>query len=139
MLCSLVCLLLFSLGCQEADKTVIENQMENNLDEGDTVDIDDNTILIETEEGGKIESNIQNEDEWCGAGSTWSMTGSEGDAEMVVEGIVNSGKYAGYCHITYDVDSEDTQANIDYYFDEDGNGYQVMVINGQTFESEWTG
>ena len=58
---------------------------------------------------------------------------------MIIVGIVESGKYEGYCHITYDIETSDTSANMDYYFDEDGNGYQVMEINGQTYENSWTG
>lgn len=102
---------------------------------GNEADID-----IETEEGEQhIEVSGKNTDEWCAEGSTWSSTGTQGSAKMVVVGIETSGKYKGYCHVKYDMDSAGAQANADYYFDEDGNGYQIIEMNGQTFESEWTG
>lgn len=95
-------------------------------------------------DGGEVKINVEakNTDEWCQAGSEWKMTSAgegAGTAKMVIEGIVKGGKYDGYCHVKYDVSSESGEANIDYYFKEDGSGYQVMDINGQKFESQWTG
>ena len=66
------------------------------------------------------------------------MTGTQGQANMQIQGKMTSGKYAGYCHVTYDIDMEGAQGTIDYYFNEEGSGYQVMNMNGQKIESEWT-
>jgi len=89
----------------------------------------------------EIETNVKAGNEWCQKGTTWSATASgeeNANMNMVVQGIITEGKYAGYCHVTYDITSDDGQANMDFYYDEDGNGYQVMDINGNTFESSWT-
>jgi len=94
-----------------------------------------------TGEDGTVEiTGTPGEGDWCKAGTQWSMTktGEEAGAmSMVVVGLVDSGKYAGYCHVKYDVQTNDTNANVDYYFDEEGSGYQVMVVNGETYEYEW--
>jgi hypothetical protein len=66
------------------------------------------------------------------------MSGTEGSANMVIVGIVTSGKYSGYCHVTYDVDTAEGQANAEFYFNEEGAGYQVVTVNGQTMETSWT-
>jgi len=88
----------------------------------------DDTTIVATE--GK--------DDWCGEGSTWDMDNTDGSASMVVVGIESSGKYKGYCHVTYDIETGEDTANIDFYFDEDGNGYQVMDINGEKIEQTWS-
>ncbi len=96
---------------------------------------------ITNDEGTTTITGTASGDSWCQAGSNWQMTHTgedAGAAQMVIVGIESSGKYAGMCHVTYDLQSEETNMEADYYFDEDGNGYQVMNINGQTMESEWT-
>lgn len=102
-----------------------------------------NTQTIATDGGEiKVTGEAKNTNAWCQAGSEWKTTSTgegAGTAKMVIEGIVSSGKYAGYCHVTYDVSTESGSANVDYYFKEDGSGYQVMNVNGQKFESQWTG
>jgi len=112
----LIGVLLLLVGCGETSETTIET------DEGDV----------------NVKSSVKNADEWCQVGSEWSMDGGDGSAKMVVEELVSSGKYNGFCHVTYDVSSEEGTANIDFYFNEKGDGYQVMEMNGQKFESEWT-
>ena len=97
------------------------------------------TVTIQSEQGKSTVMVREGDSSWCSEGSQWKMTGAEGNAEWVIQGIVSSGKYAGYCHVSYDIDSADTQADIDYYFNEDGDGYQVMNVNGQMFETEWKG
>lgn len=129
------------LGCQNSADEVVEKKME--ADTGTEVDVEsgdgDSKVTIQDESGTQqIQSKSKNEDEWCQKGSEWKMTDSEGSAEWMVQGIVTSGKYEGYCHVTYDVESDDTKANIDYYFNEEGSGYQVMEVNGEKYESEWT-
>jgi len=100
------------------------------VDTGDKVVVTDGDTKIVATAGS---------DDWCSTGSTWSATGSEGSAKMVVVGIETSGKYKGYCHVTYDMDSADGDANMEFYFDEDNNGYQIMDIDGQHIEMEYTG
>lgn len=102
---------------------------------------EDYQATVSTEDGDvHISGSSQNADEWCQAGSTWAMTGDQADANMVIEGLVTTGKYAGYCHVTYDATTAQGETHVDYYFNKDGSaGYQVMDVNGQTYESEWTG
>lgn len=107
------------------------------------IDVDnkekETTINVESKDGNaEITVKEGDVDSWCATGTEWKSTGTQGNAQMIVQGIIKTGKYAGYCHVTYDVDAEGTQADINYYFNEEGDGYQVMVVNGQTFESEWT-
>ncbi len=80
--------------------------------------------------GGDAES-------WCMAGSNWQMGGAQAGANMVIKGIATSGKYAGYCHVTYDITSAQGDAHVDYYFNKEGAGYQVAEVNGQRIETEW--
>jgi hypothetical protein len=77
--------------------------------------------------------------DWCSAGSKWSMDGEHANADMVIQGIATSGKYAGYCHVVYDMKTSQGDVHIDYYFNEEGAGYQVMEINGQRTETAWEG
>lgn len=99
---------------------------------------DSTEIEIEDKETNtKLEIDSKNTDDWCNAGSNWKMTSEEATSQLVIVGLVDSGKYKGFCHVRYDVDSAEGQADIDLYFDEEGNGYQVMVMDGKTFESEW--
>ena len=119
-------LLILLVGCKKPGNMNVE------VDKGGS----ETKIDVESDEGSQhIEVSTKNTDDWCATGSTWSSTGSQGSAEMIVVGIETSGKYKGYCHITLDTEN----MNIDYYSDEDNNGYRVMVINGQKFESEWSG
>ncbi|MEA3430539.1 MAG: hypothetical protein U9R08_04675 [Nanoarchaeota archaeon] len=123
-------------GCGE--KTVYEDS-----DSEVVVDNGDNTVTstIKSDDGEQttVVTGTTGEDSWCAEGSKWVTEGAEGSAEMIVQGIMKTGKYAGFCHITYDIDAEGSEANMDVYFDEEGNGYQVMEVAGQTFETEWTG
>ncbi|MBN2111925.1 hypothetical protein JW707_02375 [Candidatus Woesearchaeota archaeon] len=97
------------------------------------------SATIKTAKGDvEVTTNVREVHEWCQAGSEWSMAGQQAVANMVIVGLVSSGKYAGYCHVTYDVDTAQGQANADFYFKEDGSGYQVVNVNGQTIETSWT-
>jgi len=152
-LAAIMCLVLalsFLVGCQEVSENIAEDKIEKAFEEeGVEADVDikdDEAHMVIENEDGKTEIDVKtgDEDSWCQEGTEWSSTtsGNEevaGTAKMMIVGIVDSGTYAGFCHVTYDVDSAETQADIDLYFDEEGSGYQVMNINGQTFESEWTG
>jgi len=84
----------------------------------------------------KAEVNIENSEEWCAEGTTWNSEIDEGTADMEVIGIVDSGKYEGLCHVHYTIDMQEASGTVDAYFDEDGNGYQVIDVNGQKLETE---
>ncbi|MBU1976026.1 MAG: hypothetical protein KKG59_06505 [Nanoarchaeota archaeon] len=116
-------------------KVVMENDEAKVTVEGDD---EDAKITIESDDGDQVIEAKSGTDSWCSEGAEWSSSGSEGDAQMVIVGIVDSGKYKDYCHVTYDFDSAGGQGNMDMYFNEEGNGYQVMEVNGQKFESEWS-
>jgi hypothetical protein len=97
-------------------------------------------VTVETEEGDqKIEVTTRSDPSWCQTGSEWKMSGPQAVGKMVIEGVIEGGKYDGYCHVTYDIKAEGTEANVDFYFNEEGAGYQVMDVNGQKFESQWNG
>ncbi|MBN1645612.1 hypothetical protein JW868_01080 [Candidatus Woesearchaeota archaeon] len=135
---------LLMTACSKED--TMEKQLENSIEDqtGNDVDVEINTgddnvdMTMEADDGTTIEMHGENTDDWCAAGSTWNMANQDAESQMMIVGIVEGGEYDGYCHVTYDVQSEDTNADIDYYFDEEGSGYQVMVVNGQTFKTEWT-
>ncbi len=121
----LLIITVFLVGC----KTAVEDK-ENSESE----------ITVEGENGKQeIKVTKGDKDTWCQKGTEWEMTAS-GDtntnAKMLIEGIMTDGKYKGYCHVTYDMTSEGGSANMDYYFNEEGNGYQIMDINGQHIETE---
>jgi len=116
-------LILFIVGCGAKNDVDVKSS-------GDTVTIETEDTKVEATAG---------EDDWCSTGATWSSTGPDGSAKMVVVGIESSGKYKGYCHVKYDIDSEGDDAKMDFYFDEDDNGYQIMDVNGQHIEMEISG
>ena len=131
-------LALFMLsGCTQPDST--------------TVEAGDGTVTVTGTGGGQdvtitaddgdavIQGHIENADDWCQAGSNWTFSGAEGGMSMVIVGLVESGEFAGYCHATYDATSADSMLDGDFYFNEDGAGYQVINVDGQTIKTEWTG
>lgn len=128
-------------GCQQGAETAVEKGLEKQS--GADVDIEEDRMTIKTDEGEvEIEVKEGDKDSWCEAGAEWGMTSTgadAGSAKMVIVGIVSMGKYAGYCHVTYDIESPDENTKIDFYFKEDGSGYQVMDVNGQKFETQWSG
>lgn len=137
----LVFAVLLLAGCQAAVEKSVEKQIESKTGGDVSVDVEGNeaNINIETEKGTQeIQVTAKNTGSWCQAGSEWQSSGVEGMAKMVIVGIESSGKYAGYCHVTYDVQAQGSQANADFYFTEEGAGYQVIEVNGQKFESTWT-
>ena len=132
----LVTVLVMLAGCQK----IVEKKLESELNAD--VDIESSKsggkVTIKGEDiDQEIEVKVGDKDSWCQEGSEWKSTGTEGTAKMVIEGIVSGGKYDGYCHVKYDINTEEGDANIDFYFTEDGDGYQVMKINGQTIETEY--
>jgi hypothetical protein len=141
----LIVLLSFSLmlsGCTEAETTITTDDGDVTLNT--STDGQEYSATVNTDEGTtEIQGSGGDSSSWCQTGANWNMntTGSENDGSMdwEIEGIEESGKYAGYCHVVYAVDTENAQGNIEYYFDEEGSGFMVMNINGQKIESEWTG
>lgn len=97
-----------------------------------------NTTTVESESREtQIEVSGTGTGEWCPKGSTVNTDSPQGTVSAEVRGVVDSGKYAGYCHMVTSLNMQGQQAEIDYYFDENGSGYQVMDINGQTVETRW--
>ncbi len=128
-------------GCQAAVEKSMESQIEKQTGAEADVDISgrEAKISVETDEGTQnVEMKVKNEGSWCMAGSEWTTSGAQGMGKMVIVGIESSGKYAGYCHVKYDMQAQGGQANADFYFTEEGAGYQVIEVNGQKFESQWT-
>lgn len=99
--------------------------------------VGDGTIRVENE-NGTLEVKAVNEESWCMTGSEWKYASEGSSAQWTVTGIEASGKYAGYCHVNYKIDGGDVTGTIDIYFNEEGSGYQVSTLNGQTSEVEWT-
>lgn len=122
-------------GCTQTTQSGDGTTTVTQTGEGTNVD-----MTVSTDEGEvTIQGQVLNEDDWCQAGSNWTLTSPEGGATWVIVGLESSGEFAGYCHVTYDVDAPDSQVNADFYFKEDGSGFQVLNINGQTIKTEWTG
>lgn len=100
-------------------------------------------VTVQSDEG-KIEmTGHEGSGDWCDEGADWSWIASGQDstqARWTVEGIETSGKYAGLCHIHYEVESTDGNMVWDYYIGEDqGSGYMDMTLpNGQKYSQEWS-
>jgi len=128
-------------GCAEkVAEEHMEAQIEAETGHDAEVEIDgeDAKMTLETDEGVvQIETKGVDSDEWCKEGAEWKMTAEQGQAEMVIVGIESSGEYKGMCHVTYDIDIAEAQGEMDFYFDQEGNGYQVMNINGQEIKTEF--
>jgi hypothetical protein len=78
---------------------------------------------------------------WCDKNADWSwIAPGEGSAKWDVVGLETSGKYAGLCHIVYEVQSDDGTTQMNYYINEnEDSGYLDMVMpNGQTFTQSWS-
>ena len=126
-------LVLFS-ACSTTTTTVQDDSVVTVEDKGKT-----QKVTVTSEEGTQtVKVKGTGSDDWCQEGAEWEMSGTQGAAKMEIQGKMTSGKYTEYCHVTYDIDMEGAQGNIDYYFTEDGSGYQVMNMNGQKIETEWT-
>lgn len=133
MIFIVVILLIFG-GCTKLAGTD-ENNANGNIDE----DVNENADTDVDEDVSTEDSNTEKSDgnDWCEEGAVFKMSTSEGSVETTILGIVDTGKYEGYCHMrTESKDTEET-AIIDYYYDKDGNGYQVMNIDGEKFEMSW--
>lgn len=144
-------LVLISLvGCKQAAEESIEKGIEAETGYEPEVDIGEKQIDIQAEAGEieaevvtgeeakvKVEGELPIEEavEWCKENEEWTIT--KGASKMTVVGIVDSGKYQGYCHVRYEAPEDSRLSAFDFYFDKEGNGYQVLTVNGQQIENEW--
>jgi len=131
-------LLIFIVGCAEE---VAEEQMEAEtpakveVEEAKTIETEDAKVEIETT---GVETG-----EWCEAGAEWKYaaeieTGTT-NAKWTNEGMIESGKYGGLCHVVYTSSGPEGNAEMNYYFSEDGeSGYFELDVNGQKIASEWS-
>lgn len=103
------------------------NSGEVKVDEDDSLNVN---VASENDAGS--------DDDWCNEGSVVDVSDSSGAYRFEVLGIVESGEYEGMCHSRYVVDSEGDSGVMDYYVDEDGNGFQVMTMNGETTKIQWS-
>lgn len=118
ILVSLLVAIIFIVGCSNGAETTEQ-----------TVETEDGDVKIETTTTG---------DDWCSPGSNWQTTSTDGSASWVVDELVTSGKYAGYCHVIYTSNADGEEVRMDYWFDESGdNGYVEMEVNGQTIVQEY--
>jgi hypothetical protein len=84
-------------------------------------------------------------EEWCKAGEQWqfktTQEGIDASAQWEIQGIVESGEYAGLCHVISTATTPLGETSMDYYFAEDGeSGYFEMKLpDGSTVKQEWTG
>lgn len=83
--------------------------------------------------------------EWCKAGEQWDFetqqAGIDASAQWKIQGIMDSGEYAGLCHVIYTAQTPMGETTMDYYFAEDGEtGYFEMKLpNGQVVKQDWHG
>lgn len=85
-----------------------------------------------------IKVNIGNGENWCNQGSFVNSKGSQGEFKLEVIGIEDNGEYMGMCHMRYEIGTSGEQGIIDYYIDENGNGFQIMNINGEQTKTAWS-
>jgi hypothetical protein len=134
-------LLLFIVGCAEE---IVEEQIETSSGEEVEVEIESGQTTVETEDVKvEIETTGVNTGEWCEAGAEWKyatkMETGTTNAKWTNEGMIDSGKYDGLCHVIYTSTGPEGNAELNYYFSEDGeSGYFEMDVNGQKIASEWS-
>ena len=122
LLVSLIAVLVLVVGCglSTPTKTVV------NTGEGNVV------VTTESQGAGG----------WCPAGGQWKYAANveQGAAtgEWKVIGLESSGKYTGLCHVTYAMNQNGQNINVEYWFTENGeSGFYQMDVNGQKIEQEW--
>ena len=104
---------------------------------GDNVSTGGKTTTVETDQGKTTLTVNEESDSWCPEGSTVKTESPEGTINAVLKGVMSSGKYEGYCHMVTSMNVQGQNIEIDYYYTEDGSGYQVMNVAGQTIETGW--
>ncbi|MBW3002253.1 hypothetical protein KY338_03780 [Candidatus Woesearchaeota archaeon] len=122
------------------DETIAKIEAQQN-EEGD-IEIE---AVEPTMEADAVEKTVDLGDEWCKKGQQWSFQteqeGIDASADWEIQGIVDSGEYAGLCHVIYSAQTPLGDTTMDYYFTEDGeSGYfEMKMPNGQTVKQEWHG
>lgn len=143
-------------GEEAPQKQVSKSQIKFNIE--DAVEGEDTRIKIEGEEGEIVvegvepameavaaEETVDIGDDWCKEGEQWNFDreyeGIDVTADWVIKGIVDSGEYAGLCHVLYTTETPLGETTMDYYFAEDGeSGYfEIKLPNGQVTKHEWHG
>jgi hypothetical protein len=143
LLLSLV-VLISLVGCQQVAEQAMEANLEAETGGDVEVDISEGEMTIETEEGTiHMETTEANTGHWCQEGTEWqyaaAMTEGNTNAQMTVEGLIDFGEYEGLCHVVYVAEGPDGDAQMDYYFSEDGeSGYFEMNVNGEVMKSQWS-
>lgn len=97
-------------------------------------------VNIEIEDGGEtieIEA-TEGADFWCQEGAEWNMMAHDDSVSWEISGLEEGGEFDGLCHVVYKMKGAGDDANIDYYFTEDGeSGWMIMHTGGETFKQEW--
>lgn len=92
-----------------------------------------------------MEALVPGPEDWCKTGEQWKFSTEQEDmdasAQWEIQGIVDSGEYAGLCHVLYSAQTPIGETTMDYYFAEDGeSGYVEMKLpDGKTMKQEWHG
>ena len=144
IICFLLTFLLFVIGCQKVAEEAMEAQIESETGQDAEVDIGKGKMTVETPEGTiEIEGSDVNSDEWCQEGAEWKFTSTTPqaggvNAQWTINGLIETGEFAGLCHVEYTAESSEGDAKMDYYFSEDGeSGYFEMEVNDQKIKQEW--
>ncbi|MEK6957688.1 MAG: hypothetical protein AABW99_01785 [archaeon] len=61
---------------------------------------------------------------WCTPGAQWNAAGPQGNANYTIEGVQADGR----CKANYQMNTEDGQATVEYYFDKDGKNVSMVLI-----------
>lgn len=131
-----VCLVLAALllfGCQQVAENAMDEQEANEME-----------VEAEAEVDVDVTAPSVDLSDWCQTGAEWQwsgeVAGQGANAEWRIDGMVESGEFAGLCHVVYTAETAEGPSSIDYYFNQDGSeGYVKMVVNGQTYTQEWHG
>jgi hypothetical protein len=120
-------LLLVLTACSTSVPKVTDTNVEVTTNDAETnLEIADNTATAQIGESS-----------WCSVGTTIKSNTVDANANLEVIGIETSGQYAGYCHSNYKINSNGYDLNMDYYLNQEGNGYVVTNMNGQISTTEY--
>jgi hypothetical protein len=103
------------------------------------------------EQGGQVNVDFDTSnadmDSWCAEGAEWtgSYVASQGvgqdlNAEWTIDGIVEEGEFAGFCHVIYTLETDEGVMEMEYYFNEDETEAYVEMQgpDGSTFSQKIT-
>ena len=86
-------------------------------------------------------------DSWCAAGAEWSGdyqatagVGQDVSAEWMIQGLVEEGDLAGFCHVVYTMETDEGVISMEYYFNEDESEAYIEMVSpdGSTFTQKIT-